>query len=143
MPELVLRPWRLEEAQAVLDFWREAAPGETPTDDTRGLGVLWRQDEGSLLLALDGERIVGTVIAAFDGWRGGIYRLAVAPSHRRHGLGRRLVAEAERRLAVRGAKRLAALASSHSEQARGFWDSLADVGWKPTHPGARYAKTLP
>ena len=42
------------------------------------------------MVAESDQQIVGTVIAGWDGWRGSIYRLVVAPSHRRAGLGRRL-----------------------------------------------------
>jgi ribosomal protein S18 acetylase RimI-like enzyme len=34
----------------------------------------------------DGE-IVGALIAAWDGWRGNMYRLAVREGHRREGIG--------------------------------------------------------
>jgi ribosomal protein S18 acetylase RimI-like enzyme len=34
---------------------------------------------------------VGTLVAAWDGWRGNMYRLAVLPEHRRAGIGRELV----------------------------------------------------
>jgi len=94
-----------------------------------------------LLAMVDGE-MVGTVIAAFDGWRGNIYRLAVLPEHRGRGIARMLVREAEHRLVIRGAKRLVALASSHSDTAVPFWESMASDGWRPSHPAARYAKTV-
>ena len=86
--------------------------------------------------------MVGTVIAVFDGWRGNIYRLAVLPAYRKRGIARQLVQQAERRLAIRGAKRVVALASQHSETAAPFWDSMANEGWRPSHPKQRYAKTL-
>lgn len=137
-----IRVCLLEEASELLHFWQEAAASESPTDDFKGVSVLFSVREDAVLIAEEGGRIVGSVIAGFDGWRGNIYRLAVHPDQRRKGLGRRLVAEAERRLAARGAKRLTALASRHSPLSIPFWDSLADIGWKPTHPRERYAKTL-
>jgi ribosomal protein S18 acetylase RimI-like enzyme len=50
-------------------------------------------DRTARLVAVDDLVIVGSVIAAWDGWRGSIYRLVVTPSHRRQGLARRLVVE--------------------------------------------------
>jgi ribosomal protein S18 acetylase RimI-like enzyme len=61
------------------------------------------------------------VIAGWDGWRGSIYRLAVLPSERRHGLGKRLVTEALRHLQERGARRLQAIVVTTDAQAMGFW----------------------
>ena len=79
------------------------------TDDADALRALVQHDAAALVVAEDGDVVVGSVICAWDGWRGSIYRLAVAPTHRRRGLGQRLVAEAEARLAARGARRLAAI----------------------------------
>jgi ribosomal protein S18 acetylase RimI-like enzyme len=138
----VIRACTLEEAAFLLDFWREAGAEPTATDDPQGVNTLLREREDAVLLAVVEGQIIGTVIAVFDGWRGNIYRLAVIPARRRAGIGRKLVAEAERRLAIRGAKRLSAVASLHSNQAVPFWESMADQGWQPCHPGIRYAKTL-
>ena len=66
-------------------------------------------DPEALLLAEEDSLIVGSVIAAWDGWRGTIYRLAVAPSHRRGGLGRSLLRAAEERLRDLSAARLQAI----------------------------------
>ena len=137
-----IRTCLIEEASKLLEFWREAAAGESATDDMRGVSVLFRTQEDAVLLAeIDGVW-VGCVIAAFDGWRGNIYRLGVSPTHRNKGIGRMLVREAERRLVAHGAKRLTALASSHSPLAVPFWESMASDGWRPSHPAARYAKTV-
>jgi ribosomal protein S18 acetylase RimI-like enzyme len=140
--DAAIRACTLEEAALLLDFWREAGAEPTATDDPQGVNMLLREREDAVLIAVVEGKIVGTVIAVFDGWRGNIYRLAVLPSHRRAGIARKLVAEAERRLAIRGAKRLSAVASLHSDQAIPFWESMADQGWRPSHPGIRYAKTL-
>jgi ribosomal protein S18 acetylase RimI-like enzyme len=53
--------------------------------------------------------MIGSIIGTFDGWRGNIYRLAVHPDFRRHGVARALVAEVEKKLAEQGAKRITAL----------------------------------
>ena len=140
--DVTIRACLLEEAPLLPDFWRSAAAGESATDDSTSINILFKHREDAVLVAeVDGE-VVGTVIAAFDGWRGNIYRLAVLPSHRGQGIARKLVREAEHRLSIQGAKRLVALASSHSETAAPFWDAMASDGWRPSHPGARYAKTL-
>jgi ribosomal protein S18 acetylase RimI-like enzyme len=66
------------------------------------------------------------VIAAWDGWRGSIYRLAVTAAHRRSGLGRALLLAAEQRLAELGAARLQATVVESHEAALGFWQTS---GW--------------
>ena len=82
-----------------------------------------------------------SVIGGWDGWRGNIYRLAVAPEARRVGLARRLVQEAERVLRAKGARRISALVERHEAHATGFWDALADRGWHRDDRMLRYVKT--
>jgi ribosomal protein S18 acetylase RimI-like enzyme len=116
-----IRPAVGDDIGAVLGLWREAA-APTTTDDAEGLGALLAHDPGALLVAESSSgEIVGTVIAGWDGWRGSIYRIAVAPSQRRAGLGRRLLGEAEDRLRRVGARRMHAIVVGTDEQAAGFW----------------------
>ncbi|MDX2166190.1 MAG: GNAT family acetyltransferase [Deltaproteobacteria bacterium] len=54
------------------------------------------------LVGEDAGRIMATVLAGYDGVRGWIYHLAVAPSARRRGHGAALMRAAEAALAARG-----------------------------------------
>ena len=63
------------------------------------------------------------MIAGWDGWHGSIYRLAVAPAHRRGGLGGRLLREAEHRLAGLGAGGCTRSSSGTTQRAVVFWES--------------------
>jgi len=67
---------------------------------------------------------VGSIIGAFDGWRGNIYRMAVHPNHRRLGIARTLVGDVEKRLARQGAKRITALVEKDHPWATSFWQAL-------------------
>src|SRR2546430_1375210 len=115
-----------------------------PISDTlEELTRLVRSAHGDgFLVAVRSGSIVGSVIGAWDGWRGNIYRLAVAPEARRRGLARRLVREAERVLWRKGARRLSALVERHEAQAVAFWDALADAGYQRDPRMMRYVKAL-
>ncbi|MCJ7749577.1 MAG: GNAT family N-acetyltransferase [Armatimonadetes bacterium] len=67
--------------------WYEAALARNP-----GCGFVWR----------DAGRIVGAVIAGWDGFRGSIFHLAVLETHRNRGLGSALLAAAEQKLKEMG-----------------------------------------
>jgi ribosomal protein S18 acetylase RimI-like enzyme len=72
------------------------------SDSPEGLAGLLTADPQALLVAeLDGV-LAGSLIAAWDGWRGSFYRLAVSPEHRRKGLATMLLREGERRLREAG-----------------------------------------
>src|SRR2546423_1662848 len=104
-----IRPAAREDIRSVLALWKEADSEPSHTDDVRSLDRLMSHDQGALLVAVDEGRVVGSVIAAWDGWRGSIYRLAVAPDYRRQGLAQRLLDVSEARLTSRGAIRLQAI----------------------------------
>jgi ribosomal protein S18 acetylase RimI-like enzyme len=122
-----IRSGNLSDIPAVLALWREAGSEPTHTDDSPSLTKLIERDPRALVVADSEGQIVGSIIAGWDGWRGSIYRLAVAPEARRAGLGRRLVTEAEQRLAGRGARRLQTFVVTTDAEATGFWRSS---GWE-------------
>src|SRR3989454_9039528 len=136
----VIRPCRFDECPAVLALWERAGAIPSPTDTLEGLRRLVRAHGDGFLVAIQQGAIVGSVIGGWDGWRGNIYRLAVAPEARRHGLARRLVREAERVLWRKGARRLSALVERHEAQAVAFWDALADAGYQRDPRMMRYVK---
>jgi ribosomal protein S18 acetylase RimI-like enzyme len=55
-----------------------------------------------MLVAIDGEKVIGSVMAGYEGHRGWISRVAVLGSHRSMGVGGSVLAEAERRLVALG-----------------------------------------
>jgi ribosomal protein S18 acetylase RimI-like enzyme len=138
-PEAVVRTCRRDEIPVVLALWSAADTVPTPSDDAASLRRLLDGSADALLVAEVGGRMVGTLIAAWDGWRGNLYRLAVLPAYRRRGIARELVREGERRLADKGAVRVSALVYAEHEPAVGLW--LA-VGYHRDVRVGRFAKSL-
>jgi ribosomal protein S18 acetylase RimI-like enzyme len=132
-----LRTATLGDVDALLALWREAGSERTHTDDVAGVSGLIAHDPEAVVVAVDGDRVVGTVIAGWDGWRGSIYRIAVAPSHRRAGLARTLLREAEQRLDKRGARRASAIVVADDAQAMAFWRAS---GWEQQRARARFVR---
>lgn len=122
----------------VLALWTQVDAAPRHTDNLGSLQDLIRHAPGALIVAVDDEgQIVGSVIAAWDGWRGSIYRLAVAPDYQRQGLGRRLLAAAEQRLASVGAVRSQAIVAESDPQALAFWHAS---GWQLERQQRRLVK---
>jgi ribosomal protein S18 acetylase RimI-like enzyme len=131
-----LRPATAEDSAGVLVLWGEAAE-PTSTDSVEALDNLLRRDPGALIVAEADGRIVGSVIAGWDGWRGAIYRLAVAPDHRRRGLGQALLRAAEERLTGLGGRRLHAIVVESNASAVAFWTA---TDWEHQDGQLRFAK---
>lgn len=135
---VVIRPCRPDEGPALLDLWHHADASPSPTDTPEQVDQLIQDPAASVLVAVDSDLLVGSIIGGWDGWRGNLYRLAVLPSYRRRGIARALVAAAEERLAARGALRISALVEHDHPWAVGFWDSL----YEPDSRMIRYVKKV-
>jgi ribosomal protein S18 acetylase RimI-like enzyme len=138
---LSFRSATVADAPAVIALWREAGAEPSHTDDVESVRRLIERDPAALMVAVDGGvggvRLVGSVIAGWDGWRGSIYRLAVVPSHRRCGLGGRLVRQAEERLADAGAVRCQAIVVETEGRAVAFWRAS---GWEQQSERLRFVR---
>jgi|SRR6267154_2155965 len=84
-------------------LWKEAFPDDPPWNGADvAIPAKVAAQPNLLLVAIHEGRVIGTVMAGYDGHRGWLYAVAVLRSHRRQGIGRALVEEAERRLLALG-----------------------------------------
>ena len=77
-----------------------------------------------LLVGVLNEEIVASVMAGYEGHRGWINYLAVAPEHRFQGFGRLLVREAERLLKARGCPKVNLQVRAENTDAIAFYRCL-------------------
>ncbi|MFE5207683.1 GNAT family acetyltransferase [Streptomyces sp. NPDC056600] len=97
---MTIRPFEDSDTDAVVTLWEKAGltrPWNSPWADVRRKQSV--QPE-MFFVAEDDGRIVGTVMAGYDGHRGWINYLAVSDDRRGTGLGRALVEQAEAALAA-------------------------------------------
>jgi ribosomal protein S18 acetylase RimI-like enzyme len=122
--DFVVRTGMPQEALAILELWQQARSEHASTPDRlEDVQRLLAETPGSLLVADRDGAILGALIAAWDGWRGNMYRLAVRSAHRRRGIGLALVRAGEENLHRQGARRITALVGYEDEGAAAFWES--------------------
>lgn len=126
------------DVETIHRFWLAAAE-PTSTDDVASVASAVANDACDVLVAEDRDELVGTVIASWDGWRGNLYRLAVAEARRRQGIARQLIAAAEESLRVRGARRVAAIVMTDHDYAVQTWE---DSGYAREARNGRFIKML-
>ena len=125
--EIVFRQCSEADIESVLELWRAAGSTPSMTDTWEDLRTAIDSAASSVIVAVVGGTVAGSIIAAFDGWRGNVYRLAVHPDYRRRGIARRLVTDAEEWLRGQGVKRVGAVVEKDHPWATGFWDSTEFV----------------
>ena len=101
-----IRAYRPEDAPAIVDLWlacQLVVPHNNPRRDiARKLRV---NPEWFLVGELDGK-IIATCMVGYEGHRGWINYLAVAPEYQRRGFARQMMAEAERLLRQAGCPKI-------------------------------------
>jgi ribosomal protein S18 acetylase RimI-like enzyme len=121
---ITVRRCQEPDVQAILELWEQARSGHASTPDrSADVERLLADSPAALLLAERDGEIVGALIAAWDGWRGNMYRLAVRDGHRREGIGLALTRAGEDYLRSCGARRVTALVAFDDDVAAGFWDA--------------------
>ncbi|GAA0336314.1 GNAT family acetyltransferase [Sphingomonas oligophenolica] len=121
---IMLREADLADAPAVIALWEAAGltrPWNDPAlDFDRALGAA----DAAVLILETGGSVAGSVMVGYDGHRGWVYYLAVAPAHQRAGHGRALMDAAEAWLRRRGAPKIQLMVREDNAEALGFYEAL-------------------
>ena len=121
---LDIRPFRPEDEDAVIRLWQDCDLLRAANDPHRDIERKLAVQPDLFLVGLLAGRIVAGVMAGYEGHRGWLNYLAVAPDHRRRGFGRELVAEAERRLSELGCPKINLQVRHANAQAMEFYRRL-------------------
>jgi ribosomal protein S18 acetylase RimI-like enzyme len=106
----------------LLALWTVVAENDSrPADTPAAIAVLLDRDPDAVIVADHDGQLIGSIIAGWDGWRCHLYRLAVMPDWRRHGVGTALLAAAEDRLTALGATRIDAMVLAANNLGQNLW----------------------
>jgi ribosomal protein S18 acetylase RimI-like enzyme len=119
-----IRPFADGEEDAVVALGRAAGLTRPWNDPYEDIARKKRVQRELFLVADDAGVLVGTAMAGYDGHRGWVYYVAVAPDRQGTGLGARLMAEAESRLLALGCPKVNVQIRSGNEPVAAFYDRL-------------------
>lgn len=122
-----IRPFKPEDERAVVALWEQCRltrPWNDPHKDiARKLAV---QPELFLVGEVEGQ-VIASVMAGYEGHRGWVNYLAVAPAFRGRGFARALMEHVERELLARGCPKLSLLVRRSNPDAMDFYRHLGYV----------------
>ena len=105
--ELHIRPYREADRSQIVALWRLVFAGDPPWNEPDDVIDRKRSVQADLFhVGVLGDRVVGTALAGFDGVRGWIHHLAVAPEFRRRGIASLLMDRVEESLLDMGCPKL-------------------------------------
>ncbi len=127
MSRLHIRPMTIEDYPAVVQLWQSTKGiGFSDADSAESIGRFLARNPNLSLVAYDNERLVGAVLCGHDGRRGYLHRLAVDPSYRKQGLGRKLVEHCLAGLSAAHIDKCHLFVFAENDGARAFWKK---EGW--------------
>lgn len=103
---LQIRPFRLDDQQAVIQLWENCGLVVPQNDPGRDIACKLQVQPELFLVGVIETAVVATVMAGYDGHRGWINYLAVAPRYRHRGIGRRVMEAAEGKLRQLGCPKI-------------------------------------
>jgi len=127
MPESwAIRTFVIEDYPQVRELWADGGPGVSlrPSDELPEIEKRLQRDPELFMVAVEGERIVGVIMAGWDGRRGTLSHLVVSQDRRGCGIGSALVAEAEERLRALGCLRTHLLVFRGNTRASELYEHL-------------------
>ena len=115
-----IRPFQPGDETAVIALWEECRLTRTWNDPRKDIARKLAVQPELFLVAMEEKEIIGTVMAGYEGHRGWVNYLAVAPAFRGRGFARALMDHVEKELLARGCPKLSLLVRNTNRDAIEF-----------------------
>jgi len=121
---LTFREATADDAATVIALWQAAGLTRPWNDPDSDFAKALAHPTARVLVAERLGGVPGTVMVGYDGHRGWLYYLAVAPGAQRQGIGQRLVRAAEHWLTQQGCPKVMLMVRSDNAAVAAFYQSL-------------------
>ena len=124
---MIVRRYSETDKEQLISLWQIALPDNSPHNEPSSVIDAKLRVDQLLFVGEESGRIVGSVMAGYDGHRGWLYSVAVSPDSRRTGRGSSLVRHAISALQSRGCIKVNLQVRSTNAEVAAFYQSLGFV----------------
>lgn len=125
MTELMkIRPMLDGELDTVVDLWKACDLTRPHNDPHQDITFARAQEACEILVGLDGETIIASIMVGHDGHRGVVYYVSASPDVRNKGIGRQIMEAAENWLKEQGIWKLNLMIRSDNTKVQNFYEAL-------------------
>jgi GNAT superfamily N-acetyltransferase len=121
---MIILPYTDGDFDGVVALWRETGIFKPYNEPKAEIARIRKNNNCLLYVGRERDRVVASVLVGHDGYRGWIYKLALADDYRGKGYGRRLVQFAEAWLIARGMPKCNLMVRAENPAAREFYQHL-------------------
>ncbi len=134
---ITIRTMQVSDYDQVDDLWKRIHGFAIRSlDDSREyITRFLERNPRTSVVALDGSKIVGSILCGHDGRTGTFYHVCVDEAYRRHHIGRRMVTACMRALQEEKISSITLIAFTSNEVGNEFWN---DIGWTKRSDVNRY-----
>ena len=113
------------DCEDVVSFWQQQEGiGLNESDTPNAIMAYLSRNPGMSFIGRDGRQIVAAVLCGHDGRCGYLHHLAVNPTHRRRGIGRKLVQRSLDRLLQEKIPKCNIFLFAHNSEGKEFWEAV-------------------
>lgn len=124
MSAVTIRPFRPADGDAVIALWHACGLVRPWNDPRRDIAKKAQAQPELFVVGVLGDNVIATVMAGYEGHRGWINYLAVAPEHRRTGHGRAMMNHAEALLRKLGCPKVSLQIRRENASVAAFYSCL-------------------
>ena len=137
----MIRQMTIEDYEGVYALWMKIHGfGIRSIDDSKeGVERFLKRNPTTSIVAVEDEKIVGSILCGHDGRRGCLYHVCVDEAYRMHGIGRSMVVKAMEALKEEKIKKVSLIAFMENDIGNAFWN---EIGWTKREDLNYYEFTL-